>query len=243
MASAMRPVLIADLHRDATALPSARGTSRWQMMPRRAPASESRTCFCSCGGKKSMTRLMVSAASVVCSVDMTKWPVSEAASAALTVSRSRISPTRMTSGSWRIAARSAVAKSAVSTRTSRWLIIESLSKCSTSIGSSIVTTCTSRLLLMWSIIPASVVVLPDPVGPVTSTRPRGSIASGASTGGRPRSSSGIAPTLTRRKHHAGRPAGAERVDPEPADAGRRSRRSRPRWSVGTPRRGRRAAPR
>ena len=81
------------------------------MMPRRAPASESRTCFCSCGGKKSMMRLMVSRASVVCRVDMTKWPVSDAASAALTVSVSRISPTRMTSGSCRIAARSAVEKS------------------------------------------------------------------------------------------------------------------------------------
>ena len=42
------------------------------MMPRSAEASDSRTCFCSCGGKKSMTRLMVSCASVVCSVDMTK---------------------------------------------------------------------------------------------------------------------------------------------------------------------------
>ena len=85
----------------------------------------------------------------------------------------------MTSGSWRIAARSAVEKSSVSTRTSRWLIIASLSKCSTSIGSSIVTTWTSRLVLMWSIMPASVVVLPEPVGPVTSTRPRGSRASDA----------------------------------------------------------------
>ena len=92
----------------------------------------------------------------------------------------------------------AVTKSSVSTRTSRWLIIDSLSKCSTSIGSSIVTTCTSLLLLMWSTIPASVVVLPDPVGPVTSTSPRGSIDRLASTAGSPRSTSGIAPTLTRR---------------------------------------------
>ena len=44
-------------------------------------------------------------------------------------------------------------------------------------GSSIVTMWTSRLLLTWSTMPASVVVLPEPVGPVTSTRPRGSIAS------------------------------------------------------------------
>jgi hypothetical protein len=85
-----------------------------------------------------------------------------------------------------------VTKSSVSTRTSRWLIIDILSKCSTSIGSSIVTTCTSLVALMWSIIPASVVVLPEPVGPVTSTSPRGSIASDASTGGSPRSLSEIA---------------------------------------------------
>ena len=130
---------------------------------------------------------------------MTKWPVSAAASAAFTVSWSRISPMRMTSGSWRMAARIAVTKSSVSTRTSRWLTIASLSKCSTSIGSSIVTTCTSLLALMWSIIPASVVVFPEPVGPVTSTSPRGSMDSEASTAGRPRSVSGIAPTLTRRK--------------------------------------------
>ena len=72
-------------------------------------------------------RLTVSWASVVCSVDMTKCPVSAAESAARTVSSSRISPTRMTSGSWRMAARRAEPKSAVSSPTSRWLIIASLS--------------------------------------------------------------------------------------------------------------------
>ena len=37
-------------------------------------------------------------------------------------------------------------------------------------------------------IDASVVDLPEPVGPVTSTRPRGFFASSATTGGRPSSS-------------------------------------------------------
>ncbi len=169
------------------------------MMPRSEAASESRTCFCSCGGKKSMTRVIVSAASVVCSVDITKWPVSEADRAAPTVSESRISPTRTTSGSWRIAARRATAKLSVSIRTSRWLIIADLSWCRTSIGSSIVTMWTSRLVLMWSTIAASVVVLPEPVGPVTRTRPRGSRASAARAGGMPSSSRDIAPIATRRK--------------------------------------------
>ena len=49
--------------------------------------------------------------------------------------------------------------------------------------------CTERFVFTWSMIDASVVDLPDPVGPVTSTRPRGRSASGATTGGRPRSSS------------------------------------------------------
>ena len=74
-----------------------------------------------------MRRWIVSAASVVCSVDITKWPVSAADRPAFTVSASRISPIRMTSGSCRIAARIALTKSSVSTRTSRWFTIASLS--------------------------------------------------------------------------------------------------------------------
>jgi hypothetical protein len=38
-------------------------------------------------------------------------------------------------------------------------------------GSSIVTMCARRVRLMWPIIDAIVVVLPVPVGPVTSTSP------------------------------------------------------------------------
>ena len=145
-----------------------------------------------------MMRATVSWASTVCSVDMTRCPVSAAVIAALTVSRSRISPTMITSGSWRIAPRIAVAKSSVSTCTSRWLIMPSLSKWTISIGSSIVTMLTSRWLLTWSIMPARVVDLPEPVGPVTRTRPRGSVANAETTAGRPRPSSGSAPMATRR---------------------------------------------
>ncbi len=43
--------------------------------------------------------------------------------------------------------------------------------------------------LMRSMIAARVVDLPLPVGPVTSTKPRGSSASSATMGGKPRSSS------------------------------------------------------
>ena len=118
------------------------------MMPRSVPASASRICFCWCGGKKSITRFTVSVASTVCSVESTRWPVSAAWIAARTVSVSRISPIRITSGSWRSAARSAARKSSVSLPTSRWLIEAISSRCRTSIGSSIVTMCTGFVLLM-----------------------------------------------------------------------------------------------
>ena len=62
-----------------------------------------------------MMRLIVSVASSVCRVEKTRWPVSAARSAVSIVSKSRISPTRMTSGSCRSALRSACANDRVST--------------------------------------------------------------------------------------------------------------------------------
>ena len=56
-----------------------------------------------------------------------------------------------------------------------------------SIGSSTVMMWPFRSLLILSMIAASVVVLPEPVGPVTRIRPRGRSASLAMTGGRPSS--------------------------------------------------------
>ena len=55
--------------------------------------------------------------------------------------------------------------------TSRWLTAERLCSCTYSIGSSMVRMWQARWVLIWSIIAASVVDLPEPVGPVTSTRP------------------------------------------------------------------------
>ena len=69
------------------------------MIPRSAPASVNLTWFCCSPGKKSTTRFTVSVAFVVWSVDSTRCPVSAAWRAACTVSESRISPIRMTSGS------------------------------------------------------------------------------------------------------------------------------------------------
>src|SRR5919202_147463 len=67
--------------------------------------------------------------------------------------------------------------------TSRCSTIERLSSCTTSIGSSIVTMCARRVLLMCPIIEAMVVVLPVPVGPVSRISPRGDSASERMTGG------------------------------------------------------------
>ncbi len=53
---------------------------------------------------------MVDGASLVCSVESTMWPVSAALTAISAVSKSRISPTMMMSGSCRRKERSAAAK-------------------------------------------------------------------------------------------------------------------------------------
>ena len=96
---------------------------------------------------------------------------------------------RMMSGSWRRARRSAWPKSDVSSPTSRWFTMQPWSSWRISIGSSIVITCWDRVLFMWSIIAASVVVFPDPVAPVTRMRPRCSSAIVWTTAGIPSSSS------------------------------------------------------
>ena len=172
-------------------LPSGVRTRRWETMPLSVPAIIARACCCWCGGKKSMMRLMLSGASTVWSVESTRWPVSAADRAVWTVSSSRISPTRMTSGSWRSTRRSARLKDAVSWPTSRWLMIELRSRCRNSIGSSIVTMCLCIVRFMWSIIAASVVDLPEPVVPVSRTIPRSSSASREMAEGRLSSSTDL----------------------------------------------------
>ena len=56
-------------------------------------------------------RVIAAGASLVCSVDNTRWPVNAAWIAISAVSRSRISPTMMMSGSWRISVRMPLEKS------------------------------------------------------------------------------------------------------------------------------------
>ena len=79
-----------------------------------------RICGCSPWGKTSTIRSTVLAAFSVCSVPKTKCPVAAASTAREMVSRSRISPTRIMSGSSRNAPRNADANVIVCSPTSRW---------------------------------------------------------------------------------------------------------------------------
>src|SRR5215218_7328063 len=82
-------------------VPSVVGISCWQTTPWRAPASCTRICCCWLVGNTSIIRSTVWGASWVWRVANTRWPVSAAVRAIEIVSRSRSSPTRMMSGSWR----------------------------------------------------------------------------------------------------------------------------------------------
>ena len=136
-----------------------------------------------------MMRSSVSAQLFACSVAMHKWPVPASAKAASMVSRSRISPTKMTSGADLTALRKARAKDLVSRPTSRWLMIDFLLVCRNSIGSSIVKIWSDEVSLRKLIIAASVVDFPAPAAPTIKMSPRLSITSSLSTSGMPRSSS------------------------------------------------------
>ena len=191
------------------------------MIPWSATDSCTRTCCCWCGGNTSMIRSIVCAVSWVCRVANTRWPVSAAVSAVEIVSRSRISPTRITSGSWRRAALRPSEKLCASLPISRWFTTQFWWRCRNSIGSSIVRMCSCRFLLISSIIAASDVDLPEPVGPVTSTKPRGFFMMSWITGGRPSWSTDLISDGIRRNARADRGALHVGVDPEAPEPGHR----------------------
>ena len=140
---------------------TARNTSAsWRRMPSCSPA-----------GKTAVRRSIEPMQSPACSVAKTRCPVSAATIAVRIVSRSRASPSRITSGSWRIDETIASLKLGASTPTWRWLITLRIGLWTYSTGSSIVTTWLARVRLMRSSSAASVVLLPAPVGPQISTRP------------------------------------------------------------------------
>ena len=111
---------------------------------RRAATTRSGTARCPCRGSGAARDV----ASVACSDDSTKWPVSAACTAMRAVSTSRISPTRIASGSWRRIDRSPLAN--VTPACSLiwiWLIVGN----TYSTGSSIVMTLISSLLIAVSV--------------------------------------------------------------------------------------------
>ncbi len=79
-------------------------TRRWAMTILRVETKRNGSTFIS----KSLG--MAPAAELVCNVENTKWPVSDALMASAAVSLSRISPTMIMSGSWRTRVRSPLAK-------------------------------------------------------------------------------------------------------------------------------------
>ena len=87
------------------------------------------------------------------------------------VFQSRISPTMITSGSCRNMFFRASLKLGESVETSRWETAALPSANRNSIGSSIVTMWTGRFSMMERMMPARLVDLPDPVGPVIRTSP------------------------------------------------------------------------
>ena len=100
-------------------------------------------------------------------------------------------------------------------------MIECLSSCRYSIGSSRVMMWCGRVRLMWSIIAARVVLLPEPVVPVTRMIPRCSSASFVTTGGRPELLDRADLVGDRPADDRDRAALLEGVDPEPREAGDR----------------------
>ena len=116
---------------------------------------------------RSSRRGMEPSASLVCKVDSTRCPVSAACKAMRAVSSSRISPTSTTSGSWRRMERSV---SANDSPCFSFTCTCEIPGSTYSTGSSIVMMLTSTLLSSASSA-YSVEVLPDPVGPVSSTMP------------------------------------------------------------------------
>ncbi len=117
----------------------------------------------------SIRRVTALEASLVCSVASTRWPVSEACTAICAVSASRISPIMITSGSWRSRARRVRAKvRSILALTWVWPMPASSYSTGSSTVRMLVVEVSSRPRAAYS-----VVVFPEPVGPVTSTMPWG----------------------------------------------------------------------
>jgi hypothetical protein len=112
---------------------------------------------------------MLAVASIVCTALSTRWPVCAARSVIVAVSESRLSPTKMTSGSWRRTERSVSAKPSPAFSFTSTCEIPAR-RCS--IGFSMVTMLRRESAMSWSS-PCAVVLLPLPVGPLMRIMPSG----------------------------------------------------------------------
>ena len=167
----------------------------------------------------SRRRVIAPIASLVCTVDSTRWPVRLACTAICAVSTSRISPTITTSGSWRRIARRPAAKLIPTLALTGVWPMPSMAY---STGSSTVR------MLRWPSLRAasaaySVVVLPEPVGPVTSTMPLGWASApcslAATVGDSPSCASSRVPAcLASRRSTTRSPSRAGRVDTRTSSA-------------------------
>src|SRR3954452_961777 len=117
----------------------------------------------------SSSRYSEDTASIACTDENTRWPVSADCTAMRAVSASRTSPTRITSGSWRRIDLRPVANVMPAWS---WIWIWLIRGKMYSTGSSIVITFMSRRLISDNVA-YNVVVLPLPVGPPTITMPNG----------------------------------------------------------------------
>ena len=100
--------------------PSFRGISFCDTTALKTMDSCMRIWACCSAGNVSSIRSTVFEAPVVWRDESTRWPVSAAVIAVRIVSRSRISPSMITSGAWRSTARSARLKVRASFGTSLW---------------------------------------------------------------------------------------------------------------------------
>ena len=140
-----------------------RRTRRWATIPMMLPAITSGET------PRSLIRWKLRSAELVCSVEKTWWPVMAARKAISAVSLSRTSPTRMMSGSWRMSERTPSEKSILLPSEMEVCRIRVMGY---STGSSSVMMLTLSSF-MWLSTEYSVVVLPEPVGPVTRMMPSG----------------------------------------------------------------------
>ena len=114
---------------------------------------------------------MEDAASLVCRVLNTRWPVNAASTDMVAVSLSRISPTIMTSGSClRNDLRTVLKSKSISDFVCTWMALSRF----LSTGFSAVNILISGVLMVFRA-EYSVVVFPLPVGPVTRIRPYGRV--------------------------------------------------------------------